>query len=147
MLVIDNDGSSSLGNPDYASYYTSALTNLGMTYDVLDTDALAGIEANFLPDAATLSSYKAVIYFTGDYFQRNGTYNVPTPLTAQDMDRLTEYANSGGIVFAMGKDLASVLNSTSSSSASFFYSSVLGGEYKQDSVTHETLPVCPSRQT
>ena len=75
VLVIDNDGSSSLGNPDYASYYTSTLDNLGMTYDVLDTDADAGSVANFLPDAAVLSSYKAVIYFTGDNYQPNGTYH------------------------------------------------------------------------
>jgi subtilisin family serine protease len=143
VLVIDNDASSSLGYDDYASYYTDALDTLGMTYDVLDTDVSAGAAANFLPEAATLSSYKAVIYFTGDNYLPNGSFTVPTPLTARDMDRLTEYANSGGIVIAMGQDLASVLNSTSSNSASFFYSSVLGGSYLQDSVTGFNLPVLP----
>ena len=144
VLVIDNDGSSlGVGFPDYASYYTTALDTLGITYNVLDTDDGAGSVVNFLPDAANLSSYQAVIYFTGDNYRPNGTYTVPTPLTARDMDRLTEYANSGGIVIAMGQDLASVLNSTSSSTASFFYSSVLGGSYKQDSVTLEDLPVLP----
>jgi hypothetical protein len=141
VLIIDNDGSSSFSFTDYVNYYTTALTNLGMTYDVLDVDNLAGSALNFLPSAAVLSSYKAIIYFTGDDSVPNGFIpGVPTPLTAQDMDRLTEYANQGGKIFAMGQDMASVLNSTSSSSASFFYSSVLGGDYLQDSVTHEVLP-------
>ena len=143
VLIIDNDASSSLSLPDYAGYYTSTLTNLGFTYAVLDTDNLAGGVSNFLPEAAVLSGYKAIIYFTGDNWYPNGYFTVPTPLTAQDMDRLTEYANNGGVVFAMGQDMASVLNSTSSSSASFFYSSVLGGAYLQDSVTGVSLPSQP----
>ncbi len=143
VLIIDNDGSSSLGFPDYAGYYTSTLTNLGVTYAVLDTDNLAGSVSNFLPEAAVLSGYKTIIYFTGDNYYPNGTFTVPTPLTPQDMDRLTEYANNGGVVFAMGQDMASVLNSTSSSSASFFYSSVLGGAYLQDTLTGGDLPSQP----
>ena len=142
VLIIDNDGSSSLGHLEYVGYYTRTLTTLGMTYDVLDTDASAGAASNFLPNAATLSSYKAIIYFTGDNFSWNGRFTVPTPLTARDMERLVEYANQGGVIFAMGQDLTSVLNSTGSS-ASFFYSSVLGGSYLQDSVTDENLPSLP----
>ncbi len=143
VLIIDNDASSSLGALDYVGYYTSTLTNLGMTYDILDTDNLAGSVANFLPTAAELSSYKAVIYFTGDNYQPNGTFTVPTPLTARDMERLVEYANQGGLVLAMGQDMASVLNALSPSTASFFYSSVLGGTYRQDSVTGEAQPSIP----
>ena len=139
-MIIDNDASSSLGFPDYLGYYTTTLTNLGLTFDILDADNLAGSVANFVPEAAVLSSYKVVIYFTGDDYYPNGTFTVPTPLTARDMDRLTEFANNGGKVFAMGQDMASVLNSTSSSSASYFYSSVLGGAYLQDSVTNFDLP-------
>ncbi len=99
VLLIDNDGSSSLSLPDYNYYYTTTLQSLGLTYDVLDVDNLAGPPGikSFVPDAATLASYKAVIYFTGDNYRPNGSFTVPTPLTAIDQGRLTEYANSGGI--------------------------------------------------
>ena len=51
---------------------------------------------------------RLLIYFTGDFWQPNGSFGVSTPLTRLDMDRLTEYTNHGGIVIAMGQDLASV---------------------------------------
>ncbi len=142
VLIIDDDFSQLLGYPDYVGYYTQTLTSLGISYDIWDAD-LYYDNPTTIPDPASLSPYKAVIYFTGDHFQPDGAFTVSTPLTALDMDRLTEYANGGGIVLAMGQDLASVLNSTSSSTASFFYSSVLGGKYLQDSVTANELPSLP----
>jgi len=139
VLIVDNDGSSSLGLPDYTPYYTSTLDQLGLTYDVLDTDNEAGSAANFLPEAVELSQYKAIIYQTGDNYYRNGSFTVPTPLTIRDQDRLVEYANDGGAILAFGQDLASVLYATSSSTAEFFYSSVLGAQYLQDSVNAEEV--------
>jgi hypothetical protein len=147
ILVIVNDGSSSFGFPDYLNYYTSTLSAVGYTYDVWDADFYAG-ETTTIPDAATLSAYHAVIVFTGDYYYANNRFTVPTPLTTQDMDRLTEYANSGGVVIAMGQDLASVVvaNQTATSSSDnrpFFYGFVLGGNWLQDSVTGEMTPTLP----
>jgi hypothetical protein len=153
VLLIDNDGSSSIGNPNYTAYYTSTLDALGFTYDIIDTDLAAGAAATFLPDPATLFGYRAIIYFTGDNFQPNGTFTVPTPLTQTDMDRLTEYANNGGLLIAMGQDLAAVLNAathvtpTNSSSSVFLYNVLLGANWLKDSVTndaHPTLPVIPT---
>ncbi len=145
VLIIDNDGSSSLGFDDYLGYYASTLTALGLTYDVLDVDASAGAASTFL-NTVDLLAYNMIVYFTGDNFFPDGTFTVPTPLTAIDMDRLTEYANNGGVLLAMGQDMASVLNSLTSSTASFFYSNVLGGSFLQDSVSNNanpTLPVVP----
>ncbi len=34
VLILDNDGSSSLDLPDYAPVYKAALDELGITYDV-----------------------------------------------------------------------------------------------------------------
>ncbi len=143
VLIIDNDGSSSLGHPNYAAYYVNAVTAAGFTYDYLDTDDSAGAVANFLPDVASLTQYKAILYFTGDNYQPNGTFTVPTPLTARDQDRLTEYANQGGIVSAMGQDLAAVLSSAAVNNGSFFYSAVLGGNFLRDSVSDDALPSRP----
>lgn len=145
VLIIQNDFSYLLGFPDYLSYYTDALDELGLTYDVWNADWYFA-NPTTIPDAATLSAYKAVIYFTGDNYYPDGTFTVATPLTELDMDRLTEYANGGGVVIAMGQDLASVLNSAAYDDNTFFYSYILGGNYYQDSVTHydaPTLPVVP----
>lgn len=143
VLIIDNDGSSSLGHPNYASYYANAVTAAGFTYDYLNTDASAGAVANFIPDTALLTQYKAVIYFTGDNYRPNGTFTVATPLTLRDQDRLTEYANQGGILIAMGQDLAAVLASAVKDNGSFFYGAVLGGNYLRDSVSNDALPTQP----
>ncbi len=138
VLIIDNDGSSSLGLPDYTPYYTAALDKLGVTYDVLDTDNDAGAAANFLPEAVKLAQYKAIIYQTGDNFSWNGRFTVPTPLTTRDMNRLVEYANQGGAILAFGQDLASVTGGNTTS-APFFYAAVLGATYLQDSINAEQV--------
>jgi hypothetical protein len=142
VLVIQNDGSYTLGNPNYLSYYTDTLDNLGISYDVWNADQHYN-HPTTIPQAAVLASYDAVIYFTGDYYQPNGTFTVATPLTALDMDRLTEYANGGGKIFAMGQDLAAVWNSDAFDNGSFLYNSVLGGNWLQDSVTGYDLPDHP----
>jgi len=140
ILIIDNDASSSLGYPDYTGYYTNTLTSLGYTYEVLDVDNEAGsnLTQNFL-HAVDLKAYKAVIYFTGDWWRPNGTYTVPTPLTSDDMYALNEYAQSGGLVIAMGQDLSGVWASNSTANAHFTYSWTLGGNWLQDSVNSETI--------
>ena len=143
VLIIDNDMSGLLPNVDYLSYYTETLENLGINYDVWsDVDHCCA--PVMIPEPAVLASYDVVIYYTGDHYQPNGTFTVPTPLTGFDMNRLTEYANGGGILVVMGQDLASVANSVPPVSASFFYDFVLGGSWLQDSVTGGmTLPDLP----
>jgi hypothetical protein len=128
VLVIDADVSEVYGT-DYLSYYTDALDNLGLTYDVLNWSF------EFVPDAATLSAYDHVLIFTGDNYQYG--------LEDFEHDQLTEYANDGGKLFVMGQDLASAWNALSTSTASYFYDSVLGGKYLQDSVTGDGLPALP----
>jgi subtilisin family serine protease len=140
VLLIDNDGSNLIGIADYQSYYTNALDTLGISYDVLDLDLLVdGVSANFL-DTTDLMAYETVIYFTGNFASPNGTYTVPTPMTANDMNRLTEFANNGGKLLVMGQNATAVLGATSPSSAPFFYASILGGTYLQGSVTNGAQP-------
>jgi len=145
VLIIQNDFSSLLGFPDYLSYYTDALDNLGITYDVWVADWYYDNPVS-IPEAAVLASYEAVIYFTGDNYYPDGTFTVATPLTALDQDRLTEYASQGGILIAMGQDMAAVLGSDTYDDGSFFYNFNLGGNWLQDSVTGyltPTLPIVP----
>ncbi len=139
VLVIDSDFSSLTSYPDYTAYYTSALDNLGISYDVWDADAHFA-NPTTIPDAASLAAYDAVIFFTGDHYEPNGTYTVATPLTALDMNILTEYANRGGVVIAMGQDMAAVLASDVYDEGTLFYNFVLGGNWLQDSLTGYDLP-------
>jgi len=146
ILIIDNDLSTLTGGslPDYADFYTGALDELGLSYELWDADLHADNDTT-IPDAATLSAYRAIIYYTGDNFYPDGSFAVSTPLTLLDMDRLTEYANGGGSIIAMGQDMAYILED------SFLYADILGGSWLRDSVTGSTdnetflpeLPVIP----
>lgn len=134
VLLIDNDFSGLLaGFPDYASYYIDALDELGISYEYYVADFMC-CGNQTLPDAAILSSYDAIVYFTGDNFYPDGTFTVPTPLTAKDRDALVEYANQGGILIAMGQDATWVLD------GHFLQTSVFGAHRIQDSVSNFSLP-------
>jgi subtilisin family serine protease len=139
VLIIGSDFSFLLGYRSYLSYYTDALEDLGMTYDFWNADMRYG-RPQTVPTAAEMMAYKAIILFTGDHWQPNGTYSVSTPFTQLDMNALTEYANSGGTIIAMGQDLAGTMGSDNLSGGSFFYGSVLGGSWLQDSVTAYGAP-------
>jgi len=142
VLIVDNDASFTVGRPNYISYYTEALDDLGLSYDVYNADMHYG-GSQSLPDMAELAQYKAILYYTGDNYQPDGTFTVATPLTAIDMDILNEYANNGGIIIAMGQDLSGVLASDATDDGTFFYASTLGGNWLQDSVTGYALPTQP----
>lgn len=144
ILIIDSDRSTVAGDsPDYLGYYTTTVENLGYTYDVWDADANAG-NPTTLPTAGHMSSYEAIILFTGDRYQTTAGL----PLGAFDLNRLVEYVNSGGILLVMGQDFSSAVGATPANpTGPFLFGSVLGGEYLQDSVTAgmtPTLMITPS---
>lgn len=143
VLIIDADASYTLGNYDYLWYYTSTLDELGYSYEVVDADANFGLAAT-IPDATTLMAFKAVVIFTGEAYQPNGTFTVSTPLTQADQDQLVEYLNSGGSIIAMGQDLASLLNAAEFDAPvgnrNFLYSYRFGANYVWDSVSDYAPP-------
>lgn len=124
VLIIDADVSPFLGFTDYLGYYTDALDELGLTYDVVDW------ATEEVPEYVTLSAYNTVILFTGDFWFNDN-------FSDQDVDRLTEYANSGGVIIAMGQDMHGPLGDT------FFRGYVLGDTRLQDSVSGSALPDLP----
>jgi subtilisin family serine protease len=142
VLVIDNDSSWLLGFPDYQSYYTDALDNLGLSYEVWITDYWYN-NPTTLPTIEELMGFPMILYFTGDNYYPDGYFTVATPLTEQDQWKLNEYANNGGILVAMGQDMSAVLGSDATDDGTFFYSSTLGGNWLQDSVTGYGAPAQP----
>lgn len=59
ILLVDDDDN----GPDVRSYYTDILDNLGLFYDIWDTN-----NSDNEPTAAELTPYSMVIWFTGDEF-------------------------------------------------------------------------------
>ena len=137
ILVLQNDMSVILARPNYLPFYTAALVDLGLDYDVYTNldwwNSSSDPAERAIPHPAVLSTYKAIIYFSGDHFQPSGTFSVPTPLTQRDMDRLTEYVNSGGILIATGQDATWVINQ-------HYLQGLFGAARLQDSVSNFSLP-------
>lgn len=59
ILLVDDDDNA----PDVRAYYTAVLDGLGATYDIWDT-----ANSDNEPDAAALTPYTTVIWFSGDEF-------------------------------------------------------------------------------
>lgn len=138
VLIIDNDFSDLVAPYDYLWYYTNTLETLGYSYAVWNTDDYAGNPVT-IPSAASLSDYRAILLFTGDNYEPDGTYSIPTGLTQLDQDRLTEYLNSGGSIIAMGQDLSGALGADTPDapvgSRNFLYVYRFGANWIQDSVS------------
>lgn len=145
ILLIDADMSGPLPRANYAQYYTATMEALGVPYVYWNTAANLGTDLT-LVNFGQLAQFQGIIIFTGDHYQPNGTFSVPTPLTARDMTLLNEYVQNGGTLMVMGQDFASVVNATSGN-APFFYAATLGATFLQDSVSNNSLttaPVVPS---
>ena len=130
VLLVDMDGSAFRADlKNYQDYYIRALEALSLTSDVLEVES--GIWEPRIPEAAALAGYGAMLLFSGD----NGE---PT-LTPEDMDRIVEFGNNGGLIIAMGQHMFSrVLNP-----GSIFYKIFFGQDVVTDSVSAGELPVLP----
>src|SRR5690606_2838180 len=123
VLIIDNDGSSSLGLTDYTGYYTTTLESLGYTYEVWDADAYFGKLVTF-PDATSLARYPTVIYQTGDNATPSSSWVIQKSPSQADLDRLTEYVHNGGHLIVFGQDLW-----IRAKTFTYFYRGVLGAQF------------------
>ncbi len=146
VLLIDNDFSDLLGEPDYpdvTAYYTSTLTALGVTYDYWNADEHFNNPAT-IPDGETLRAYKTVIWYTGNHWQPSGTFVQATPPTTQDQAYLMAYLDAGGNLIATGQDFASTL--APDPNDALLYNTYFSAEFLQDSIYDpEGLGVLPPK--
>jgi subtilisin family serine protease len=147
VLLIDNDGSTSLGLTDYSGYYVEALRELTVSTTYLDVDALAPAEQT-LPSINELQQYEIIIWFTGDNFVPSGALPVPTPLTPADQNILIAYLQAGGNLIATGQDLTdasdiAAIPPDERYGRSDLYHSYLGIRFVQDAVFSDTQPLEP----
>jgi immune inhibitor InhA-like protein len=90
--------------PHYLTYYTDALDELGVAYDIYDVDR----RGNRSPDAlGVLSHYDTVIWYTGDdYLTRQPGQPAGTGtarLAVEEMIDVRDFLNEGGKLFYTGK--------------------------------------------
>lgn len=128
VLLVDADGSSA--DPrfrDHAKTYQDTLSAAGVSYTYVD------VNTEGFPSLNELHRYRAVLLFTGD---NDGV--ATSGLTKPDQDRLTEWLDSGGRLWALGQNLAEVTDTNPSSSArlgrSRLYHGYLGLAYEAGSV-------------
>ncbi|MDA0169455.1 M14 family zinc carboxypeptidase [Solirubrobacter taibaiensis] len=90
--------------PEYLSYYTTALADAGISYDVYDVDARGRTAPSPM---GVLSHYKAVIWYTGDDLyvrsssQPGGTGN--SKLADDEVIAVRDYLNDHGSVLITGQ--------------------------------------------
>ncbi|NJN68374.1 MAG: S8 family serine peptidase [Chloroflexaceae bacterium] len=142
VLLVDNDGSSSLDLPDYAAYYRTALNELAVPFTYLDVDALAP-RTQTLPDISELQQHEIILWFTGDNHVPSGSLPVPTPLTEADQNVLIAYLQGGGSLIATGQNLAEASDVEDvppgdEYGRSDLYKYYLGGRFVQENVFENT---------
>jgi hypothetical protein len=86
ILLVDDDGD----NPDVRSYYTAALDNLGLDYDVWD------VMADGDPAFEDISGYAMVFWWTG--------YPWGTTFTSSNEAAVGAYLDAGGKFFLSSQD-------------------------------------------
>jgi hypothetical protein len=91
--------------PAYLTYYTDALDQLGVDYDIYDVDAMGNRSPDFL---GVLGHYDAVIWYTGDDLltrqqgQPGGTSTAR--LATEEMIDARAFLNEGGKLIYTGKN-------------------------------------------
>jgi hypothetical protein len=139
FLVIDDDGSVSPPSPacpDYQSVYTSTLTSLGYTYDVVDI-SLANIDWN-----KALQYSKGIIYFEGTGACSSSILNYST-----NPNSLRNYMVAGGKMIIFGQDVmsfdayAATGALTAYGYSSFSPSLFFGANFVQEDLFRGSIPV------
>jgi hypothetical protein len=121
-LLVDEDGNS----PDTNSYYTTALTDAGVSFMTWDLNANPNITAGFM------QSFKYIVWFTGNTF--------PGPITPYE-SRLTAFLNNGGRLFLSGQDILDQAAGTTPFVANYLHVTWDGSENQNDKATNNVHEV------
>ena len=87
VLLVDDDNDS----PDVRPYYTTALDNLGVSYDVFNAGSGNG------PSLDEMTGYQTIIWFSGDKYGSAGP-------NSTDEANLAAYLDAGGRLFLSSQD-------------------------------------------
>jgi immune inhibitor A len=115
-LLVDDDG----GLNEH-EYFTTAMNNLALVYDVWDVNT-AGSPATNLDD------YAYVIWFTGD--------TRPETMSPENVDGLTSYLNNGGLLLITSQDIVQRLSERGDPADMLFLNSYLKVDYEMRETNH-----------
>ena len=90
VLVVDNDHHGNPPLPDVQSFYTTALTSAGQTFDVWD------LETNPVLPLGYMKAHKSIVWFTGASY--------PGPIGPYESN-LAAFLDGGGRLFMSGQDI------------------------------------------
>ncbi|MCI0415120.1 S8 family serine peptidase [bacterium] len=119
VLLIDWDRTAS-GAGDFRSFYTGALSSLGLTYDVFDGGISTAANGNPGVTLVQLQNYRTAILYMGDNFTNWSTTHVGGSFPLQD------YLTGGGKLIAIGQDLNSQILYNQNTGSDFNLTSMAG---------------------
>jgi hypothetical protein len=115
-LLVDDDG-----GLDEHEYFTTAMENLALVYDIWDVNATGS-------PAADLDDYPYVIWFTGD--SRTET------MSPENVNGLTSYLNNGGLLLITSQDIVQRLSERGDPADMLFLNSYLKVDYEMRETNH-----------
>lgn len=121
-LLVDEDGNA----PNVSSYYTSALTAAGVSFDTWDLNANPNLPVKYM------EAFKHIFWFTGTSY--------PAPITPYE-NSLTAYLNNGGHLFLSGQDILDQGAGTTSFVHNYLHVSWDGSERQNDRPTQSVTGV------
>ena len=101
ILLVDDDNNA----PNVLSYYQDAVSFAGQTFDVWDTstqEITNSPQHADEPDAATMSNYQMVVWFSGD--SAGGSANPKAGPSESAETSLSQYLNAGGCFFLSSEE-------------------------------------------
>ena len=120
VLLVDWDRSPAAGFPNYQAVFTSALTTLGLTFDVFGAGSSSAGGGNAGVSLATLQNYKTVILMMGDNFFEYSGRHTGGSFPFED------YLVGGGHMIMIGQDLASNVAYSQNTGTDFTFTSMAG---------------------
>ena len=90
VLLVDNDHHGNPPLPDVRSYYTTALTSAGQTFDVWDLQTSPDLPLGYM------KAHKSIVWFTGASY--------PNPVGVYETN-LAAFLDAGGRLFMSGQDI------------------------------------------
>jgi hypothetical protein len=115
-LLVDEDGNA----PNVSSYYTTALTSAGVSFDTWDLNAKPTLPVKYM------EAFKHIVWFTGTSF--------PAPITPYE-NSLTAYLNNGGHLLMSGQDILDQGAGTTDFVHNYLHITWDGSERQNDKLT------------
>jgi uncharacterized repeat protein (TIGR01451 family) len=115
-LLVDNDGN----GPDVQSYYATALTSAGRTFDTWDLAANPVLPLNYM------KAHPNIVWFTGNSY--------PNPIGVYETN-LAAYLDGGGHLFMSGQDILDQSAGTAPFVSTYLHVNWDGSEAQNDKAT------------